>query len=75
MPCTAKKTFEAARSTGHHLLVQLKANQALLFEAASSLTARNTPADAAFSRTTGRSRQEDRTVEVFPAGEALAATE
>ncbi len=45
------------------------------FEAVRSLTARNTSADAALSRTTGRSRQEDRTVEIFAAGNVLAATE
>ena len=56
--------------------MQLKANQATLFEAVSSRTAAHaSPADAAFSRNTGRSRQEDRTVEVFPAGDALAAPE
>ena len=55
--------------------MQLKANQATLFDAVYSLTAHNTPADAAFSRTIGRCRQEDRTVDVFPAGEALATTE
>ena len=70
-----QKTFAAACSTGNHLLVQLKANQATLFDAVYSLTAHSTPADAAFSRTIGRCRQEDRTVDVFPAGEALATTE
>lgn len=33
MPCPVKKTFEIARDTGNHLLVQLKANQANLFDA------------------------------------------
>jgi predicted transposase YbfD/YdcC len=56
-------------------LVQLKANQANLFEAVCAITANRRPADTAFSRNTGRSRQEDRTVDVFPLGDALAATE
>jgi len=55
--------------------VQLKANQATLFDAVCSLAAHNNPADAAFSRTIGRCRQEDRTVDVFRAGEAFATTE
>jgi len=55
--------------------VQLTANQATLFDAVCSLAAHNTPADAAFSRTIGRCRQEDRTVDVFRAGEAFATTE
>ena len=37
MPCTVKKTFEIARDTGNHLLVQLKANQAKLFDASALL--------------------------------------
>lgn len=75
MPCTVKKTFEIARDTGNHLLVQLKANQAKLFEAAGIIADNAIQADTAFSRNNGRSRQEDRTVDVFPAGDALAATE
>jgi len=55
--------------------VQLKANQATLFDAVCSLAAQNIPADTAVSRTTGRCRQEDRTVDVFPAGAALATTD
>lgn len=64
-----------ARATGNHLLVQLKENQANLFDAACAIAAAGTLADTAFSRNNGRSRQEDRTVEVFPVGDALAATE
>jgi predicted transposase YbfD/YdcC len=75
MPCTVKKTFEIARETGNHLLVQLKANQAKLFEAICIIADNASPTETAFARNTGRSRQEDRTVEVFPVGEALAATE
>ena len=75
MPCTVKKTFEIARDTGNHLLVQLKANQAKLFDAVSAITDSAGTAETAFMRNAGRSRQEDRTVEVFPVGDALVATE
>ena len=75
MPCTVKKTFEIARDTGNHLLVQLKANQAKLFDAVSAITDSAGTAETAFMRNAGRSRQEDRTVEVFPVGNALNATE
>lgn len=75
MPCTVKKTFEIARDTGNHLLVQLKANQSSLFEAVCAIADDAIPADSAFSRNTGRSRQEDRTADIFPVGQALAATE
>ncbi len=75
MPCTVKKTFEIARDTGNHLLVQLKANQAKLFDAVSAIADSAGTAETAFMRNAGRSRQEDRTVEVFPVGDALNATE
>lgn len=75
MPCTAKKTFEVVHETGNYLLVQLKANQSNLLETARTIAADNLPSDTAFSRTKGRSRQEDRAVEVFPVSDALAGTE
>ncbi len=53
----------------------MKANQSTLFEAASTLAATTPAIDTAFSRGKGRSRQEDRTVEVFPVGDALTDTE
>jgi predicted transposase YbfD/YdcC len=53
----------------------LKENQPNLFAAAGAITATGIPTDTDFSRNKGRSRQEDRTVEVFPVGDALAATE
>lgn len=56
-------------------MVQVKANQANLFEAVQAVAANDTPSDTAFSRNKGRARQEDRTVEVFPVGDALAGTE
>ncbi len=75
MPCTVKKTFEIARDTGNHVLVQLKANQAKLFDAVCTVADNAHPVDTAVSRNNGRSRAEDRTVEIFSAGHALAATE
>jgi hypothetical protein len=58
---------------GNHLLVQLKANQAKLFDVVRVIADNAGPAETAFARNTGRSRQEDRTVEVFPVGEPLPA--
>lgn len=57
------------------MLVQLKDNQANLFDSAGAITAEQAPADVAVARNDGRSRQENRTVEVFAAGDALAQTE
>lgn len=75
MPCTVKKTFEAAIESGNHLLVQLKSNQSTLLQivTAAADAARPTQTDA--TCTTGRSRREDRLVEVFAAGDALAGSE
>ena len=64
-----------ALATANHLLVQLKDNQANLSRAVRAIIARSTPADTAVSRNQGRSRLEDRTVEVFPVDKALARTE
>jgi predicted transposase YbfD/YdcC len=75
MPCTPKKTFAAAQATGNHLLVQLKDNQAQLSDAIADIAVGHAPADTASSQNNGRSRQEHRTVEVFPAGNALAHTD
>lgn len=75
MPCTVKKAFEIARATGNHLLVQLKANHAKLFDAVSAIADRAATTDTAFTCNIRRSRQEDRIVEVLPAGDVLAATE
>ena len=57
------------------MLVQLKGNQAQLSGAVGAIVARNAAADTASSQTYGRSRQEDRTAEVFPVGVDLAKTE
>lgn len=75
MPCMPKKTFAAALATGNHLVAQLKKNQRILFEAVSAIAASNPPQDTAFTRELARNRQEDRTVEVFAVGDALARTD
>ena len=53
----------------------MKANQSTLFDTASAIAATTPAIDTAFSRGNGRSRQEDRTVEAFAIGDALADTE
>jgi hypothetical protein len=46
--------FEIARETGNHLLVQLKANQAKLFDAVCVIADTTTPDDTAIAHNTGR---------------------
>jgi len=75
MPCPHEKTFAAALATGNHLVAQLKKNQRTLFEAVSALAAGNAPHDTASTRELARNRQEDRTVEVYAVGDALARTD
>jgi hypothetical protein len=70
-----KKTFAAALATGNHLVAQLKKNQRTLFEAGCAIAASNDPQDTAFTRDLARNRQEDRTVDVFTVGDALARTD
>ena len=53
----------------------MKGNQAQLLRACRAIAAGGAPVDTAVSRNKGRSRQEDRTVEVFPVADALAGTE
>jgi predicted transposase YbfD/YdcC len=53
----------------------LKANQSKLFDMVCIVADSTNPADTAVSRNNARSRAEDRTVEIFPAGQALATTE
>lgn len=53
----------------------MKANQPGLLKIAQTTACTNDPADTAFSRNKVRSRQEDRTVEAFQVGDALAGTE
>jgi len=53
----------------------VKANQPHLLQACHTIAAAVAPVDTAVSRNKGRSRQEDRTVEVFTVADALAGTE
>ena len=66
MPCTVKKTFEAARDTGEFLVVQVKANQQTLSQAIEEICATETPVDSANTVDRNRhGRQEHRRVETF----------
>ncbi|MDE1917957.1 MAG: hypothetical protein KGH96_17925, partial [Sphingomonadales bacterium] len=62
-------------ATGNHLVAQLKKNQRALFEAVSAVATGNAPQDTASTRELARNRQEDRAVEVFTVGGALARTD
>ena len=53
----------------------MKENQPNLLDTVCTIADDGIPADTAFSRNKGRSRQEDRTVDIFPVGDTLAATE
>jgi hypothetical protein len=75
MPCTAKKTFEAAAQAQARLLVQLKDNQPALLKNAAAACAVSQPASSDTTVTAGRSRHETRTVDVFAATPAVAGTE
>ena len=66
MPCTVKKTFEAARDTGNFLVVHVKTNQPTLFDTIEAICAAEAATDSA--ETTDRNRhgrQEHRLVETF----------
>ena len=72
MPCTVKKTFQAATDAGLDVIVQLKDNQPTLHQQAHDLCATATPLSHVSSRDRGRNRQEERSVTVFDV-RALAA--
>ena len=66
MPCTVKKTFEAARDTGNVLIAQVKANQPILHETLEAICNAEPPADSAETVDRNRhGRQEHRRVETF----------
>ncbi|HMB04760.1 MAG TPA: ISAs1 family transposase [Isosphaeraceae bacterium] len=66
MPCTVKKTFEAARDTGSFLIAQVKANQQTLHETLETLCIAGPPTDSAETVERNRhGRQEHRMVETF----------
>lgn len=68
MPCTVKKTFEAARDTGNILIVQIKANQPDLLKKAEALCTAAFPVSSAETVDKKRhGRQEHRRVEIFKA--------
>jgi len=72
MPCTVKKTFEAARDTGNVLIAGVKDNQPTLRATLETLCATLPPADRA--ETVDRNkhgRQEHRLVETFDVGGRL----
>ncbi|MCF6198761.1 MAG: ISAs1 family transposase [Hyphomicrobiaceae bacterium] len=72
MPCTAKKTFEAARGEKCHLLVQVKDNQKNLLKDIEKTVVAKEPKEAFESVDKGkRSRHETRTVEIFDAPETF----
>ena len=66
MPCTVKKTFEAARDSGNALLAQVKANQPTLLATLEGIAATQSPTDS-FKSVDPRShgRHETREVETF----------
>lgn len=75
MPCTVKKTFEAAARANCHLVVQLKNNQPALVRRVKAVIATDTPMSR--HETTDRKRRmrsETRCTEVFNAVPALANT-
>jgi hypothetical protein len=65
MPCTVKKTFEAARDAGPALIAQLKANQPTLLHAVADLCHKAQPVEAVATKDRHRGRQEIRLYEVF----------
>jgi hypothetical protein len=66
MPCTLKKTFEAAHEAGCTLIAQLKANQPTLLQTVTDLCQAAEPAEAVATKDRHRGRQEIRLYEVFP---------
>src|SRR5919199_798612 len=72
MPCTAKKTFATAATTGNALLVRVKDNQPRLLESLAGLCAEREPVDRHETADRGRhGRQEHRRVEVFAVADQL----
>ena len=75
MPCTVKKTFQAARKVKSHLLVQVKENQPALLQTIRQAAQTDAPlARHETIDTNKRMRAETRIVEVFDAALALKKT-
>jgi predicted transposase YbfD/YdcC len=74
MPCTVKKTFEAARDSGNALLAQVKANQPGLLATLQAIAAEQPPV-ACFESVDpkGHGRHETRLVETFDVAGKLDA--
>ena len=70
-----KKTFEVAAGADIALIVQVKDNQPALSQKIQEIAAATAPIDAVSTRTTGRNRDERRTVSVFDPAEEFATTE
>ena len=74
MRCTAKKLFQCAAEANVTLIVQVKNNQRTLLQRCQDIAAARSPRSAHDSHTTGRNRDERRTVRVFDPADDLAAT-
>ena len=74
MPCTAKKTFEAAAAANIDLIVQVKGNQPTLHQQVQEVSAITAPLGSARSHDKGRNRDERRAVAVFDPAGKLADT-
>jgi predicted transposase YbfD/YdcC len=70
-----KKTFEAAAQAQARVFVQLKDNQPSLLQGAAAACVSRHPTSSDTSVTVARNRHETRTVDVFSATRAVAATE
>ena len=75
MPCTAKKTFEAAAAANLALIVQVKGNQPTLHQRVQQLSANTAPLGSACSHDKGRNRDERRAVTVFDPTNGLTDTD
>ena len=74
MPCTVKKTFEAARDSGNALLAQVKANQPTLLVTLQTIAAEQPPVECFESiDPKGHGRHETRLVETFDVAGKLDA--
>jgi hypothetical protein len=76
MPSTVKKTFEIAATANAHLIAQLKDNQPTLRQRVEAACHAHKPLSAVQTvNAKARNRHETRTVAVFDAAAAVAATE
>jgi predicted transposase YbfD/YdcC len=72
MPCTVKKTFEAARDTGNVLIAQVKDNQPELAQTIKAICAAEPPVDTVETIDRHRhGRQEHRRIDTFDVGGRL----